>query len=211
MIMPPSAVHSRFLQHKESHTYSSISTAPPVRPARGQVESRKACMTTPTIYGMFETRTGSWQYVVVDTSTMRAAIIDPVLDYDLDTQSLAGRTANSLITFTKECVFKVDKILETHVHEDHISASPFLQRWFACDQGYISPIYIGRHIKEHQSASNQKDKIPREEYQGSFVRFLADKEVFNVGELNFTAVHLPGHSPHHLGYEVGGALLRYPQ
>ncbi|KAJ6095458.1 hypothetical protein N7486_006204 [Penicillium sp. IBT 16267x] len=161
----------------------------------------------PTIYGMFETKTGSWQYVIADTATMTAAIVDPVLDYDPITQTLTDRAANSLVIFIKETGLIVDKILETHIPEDHVSAAPYLQRWFSCDQGYIPPIYLGHRVKEYQSAVSQNEKVPREEYQGSCLKFLADEETFNVGELEITAVHLPGHSPHHIGYKIGDNVL----
>ncbi|KAJ5218223.1 uncharacterized protein N7498_000322 [Penicillium cinerascens] len=162
---------------------------------------------TPTIYGMFEPNTGSWQYVIADTATMMAAIVDPVLDYDPVTQTLTDRAANSLVIFIKELGLRVDKILETHIPEDHVSAAPYLQRWFACDQGYIPPIYLSRRVKEHLNAVKPNEKPCREEYRGSCLKFLTDEETFNIGELEVVAVPLQGHSPHHLGYKIGDNVL----
>lgn len=205
-----SAAQGDILQRKGSR-FCSIATRHPVPLMVRQVESGRTSTMTPTIYGMFEPRTGSWQYVIADTATMTAAIVDPVLDYDPVTQILTDRAANSLVIFIKETGLRVDKILETHIPEDHVSAAPYLQRWFSCDQGYIPPIYLGHRAKEHQSEDNHKEKVCREEYQGSCLKFLTDKETFNIGELEVMAVHLPGHSPHHFGYKIGGMLSRYLQ
>lgn len=185
----------------------NISTSPDhssVQPTARHNGSGKDLEMTPTIYGMFESHTGSWQYIIVDTLTMTAAIVDPVLDYDPSSQCWTDRAANSLIIFIKELGLKVDKILETHVPEDHISAASYLQRWFACDQGYIPPIYLGCCPREPQPSSSQKDQLPREEYRGSVWRALANDEGFNVGELKVTAIHLPGHCPYHFGFRIGG-------
>lgn len=162
---------------------------------------------TPTIYAMFEGMTGTWQYIVVDTLTMTAAIVDPVLDYDPCSQELSDQAANSLIIFIKELGLKVDRILETHVPEDHISAASYLQRWLACDQGYIPPIYLGCHPREPGAPPTQQGQFPREEYRGSVWRTSTDEEEFNVGELKGTVIHLPGHSPHHVGYKIGDNVL----
>lgn len=163
-------------------------------------------MMGPTIYGMFEANTGTWQYIVVDTATMRAAIVDPVLDYDPVTHTLTDRAANSLINFIKETDLKVDVILETHIPKDHLSAAPYLQRWLSCDQGGIPPIYLGHRAKDHQSTARYNEKIPLEGYRGSCVKLLADKEKLNVGAVEITAMHLPGYGPHQIGYKSGGML-----
>lgn len=161
---------------------------------------------TPTIYGMFEGKTGTWQYIIADTLTMTAAIVDPVLDYDPSSQELSDQAANSLIILIKELGLKVERIFETHVPEDHISAASYLQRWLACDQGYIPPIYIGCHPREPGTSSTQKNQFPREEYRGSVWRASTHEEEFNVGELKVTVIHLPGHSPYHVGYKIGSTL-----
>lgn len=88
---------------------------------------------TPTIYGMFEGMTSTWQYIIVDSLTMTAAIADPVLDYDPSSQELSDQAANSVVIFMKDLGLKLDRILETHDLEDRISAASYLQRWFACD------------------------------------------------------------------------------
>ncbi|KAJ5215583.1 uncharacterized protein N7498_001990, partial [Penicillium cinerascens] len=202
----PSAVQSGILQRKGCLCY--ISTRHPVSPLVDKFENGRASMMTPTIYGMFETKTGTWQYVIADTATTTAAIVDPVLDYDPVNQILTDRAANSLVIFIKETGLRVDKILETHIPEDHISAAPYLQRWLSCDQGYIPPVCLGCRVKEHQGAVNHNEKVVhREEYQGSCLKLLRDEETFNIGELVVTAVHLPGHSPHHLGYKIGDNVL----
>lgn len=40
-------------------------------------------------------------------------------------------------------------------------------------------------------------------YQGAFDHLLDDDELFPIGSLNAQAIHLPGHTPDHLGYWIG--------
>jgi glyoxylase-like metal-dependent hydrolase (beta-lactamase superfamily II) len=158
----------------------------------------------PTIHDLFESKTGTWQYVVADPSTLTAVIIDPVLDYDPTTQVVTTQTADSLISLVREKGYKVDRILETHVHADHLTAASYLQNRLAQVQGYTPPIGIGKRIKQVQKLFGQRYGIPAEEYEGTFGKLFDDDETFNIGNLRAMAIHLPGHTPDHLGYKVGG-------
>jgi glyoxylase-like metal-dependent hydrolase (beta-lactamase superfamily II) len=158
----------------------------------------------PIIHDLFESRTGTWQYVVADPSTSTAVIIDPVLDYDPATQVVTTQSADSLISFVREKGYKVDWILETHAHADHLTAASYLQNRLAQEQGSRPPIGIGKRIKQVQKLFGQRYGIPAEEYEGAFGKLFDDDETFNIGNLRATAIHLPGHTPDHLGYIIGG-------
>ncbi|OJJ42473.1 hypothetical protein ASPZODRAFT_105181 [Penicilliopsis zonata CBS 506.65] len=164
-------------------------------------------MITPTIYGIFEATTYSWQYIVADMGTMTAAIVDPVLDYNRPTRTFTNETANSMVAFIREVGLRVDKILETHVHEDHVSAASYLQQWLAYVQGSIPPIYIGGRSSQQAHNSDGPQVFPREEYRGAIWKPLMDHEVFSIGRLRVRVVPLPGHSPHHIGYQIGDNIL----
>ncbi|KIM99187.1 hypothetical protein OIDMADRAFT_43191 [Oidiodendron maius Zn] len=157
----------------------------------------------PIIHDLFEHRTGTWQYVVADPSTLVAVIIDPVLDYDPATQVVTTQTADSLISLIREEGYKVDRILETHVHADHLTAASYLQNRLALEQGYRPPIGIGKRIEQVQKLFGQKYGIPAKEYENTFGKLFDDDEVFNIGNLRSIAIHLPGHTPDHLGYKIG--------
>lgn len=50
----------------------------------------------------------------------------------------------------------------------------------------------------------QRYGIAKEEWSGIFDKLFEDDETFSIGELTATAIHLPGHTPDHMGYQIGG-------
>lgn len=158
----------------------------------------------PTIHSEFEPDTGTWQYIVADPSTMTAAIIDPVLDFDRTSQSLTTHTADALLALVKEKGYKVDWVLETHVHADHLTAASYLQKRLAEQQGYKPSVAIGKRIGQVQRFFGKRYGVPEEQYEVVFDHLLEDDETFMIGNIQATAMHLPGHTPDHMGYKVGG-------
>lgn len=164
----------------------------------------------PTINAIFEKNTGTWQYIVADPTTSRAVIIDPVLDYDRTTQTISTQSADELLALIKECGYNIVMILETHVHADHLTAARYLQQQLAHGQPRVAPICIGRRIEYVQDLFGKRYRIPEREYRDVFGRLFDDDEVFGIGELNAMAIHLPGHTPDHLGYKIGGTTRPDP-
>lgn len=144
--------------------------------------------------------------MVADPSTQKAVIIDPVLDYDPATQVISYHTADSLLSMIEEKGYKVDKILETHAHADHLTAASYLQDCLAERQGHRPPICIGQRIRQVQRLFGQMYDIPANEYEDVFDKLFDDDEMFDIGKLTATAVHLPGHTPDHVGYKIGGTI-----
>ncbi|EED12159.1 metallo-beta-lactamase domain protein, putative [Talaromyces stipitatus ATCC 10500] len=157
----------------------------------------------PTIHDVFESNTGTWQYIVADPSTLKAIIIDPVLDYDPATQTIETHSADNLISLAKKNNYKIEMILETHAHADHITAASYLQSRIARDMGYKPLIGIGKRIGQVQELFAQRYGVPLEEYQNVYDILFDDDEVFKIGEVTAQAIHLPGHTPDHLGYKIG--------
>ncbi|KAL6234535.1 hypothetical protein BDW75DRAFT_231095 [Aspergillus navahoensis] len=163
----------------------------------------------PAIHSIFESRTGSWQYLVADTSTRTAVIIDPVLDYDPATQKISTASADALLSLVQKEGYHVSMILETHAHADHLTAASYLQARLAQEQGggHRPATGIGEHIGQVQRVFGEKYGIPPDEYRNVFDRLFKDNETFAVGSLAATALHLPGHTPDHMGYMIGDNIF----
>ena len=99
-------------------------------------------MTQPRVHAQFDEATHTVSYVVWDPATRRAAIIDPVLDYDHRTGRVSHRSADDLLGFVADQGLSVDWVLETHAHADHLSAAPYLKEKTG------APIGIGARITE---------------------------------------------------------------
>ncbi|CAG8211347.1 unnamed protein product [Penicillium olsonii] len=204
---------SRKFPVKGAHT---ANVATPISPKSSQLLSNHPIATTyralystatspkePTIHDVFDTTSGTWQYIVADPSTSTAVIIDPVLNFDPATQAITTKSADALLALAKENGYKIDKILETHAHADHLSAASYLQKRLRQSQDHKPPICIGQRIEQVQKLFSQRYGVPKSEYKQVFDRLLGDDETFTVGNITVKAIHLPGHTPDHLGYMIG--------
>jgi glyoxylase-like metal-dependent hydrolase (beta-lactamase superfamily II) len=158
----------------------------------------------PLIHSVYEPITGTWQYLIGDPSTLHAIIIDPVLDYDPSTQTISTQTANSLLTLISHHGYQITRILETHAHADHLTAAAYLQRQLGKAQGSEPPVCIGKRIGEVQEVFGKRYRIPEGAYRGAFDALLDDDKEFRIGDIRAKVVHLPGHTPDHVGYIIGG-------
>ncbi|KAK3324712.1 beta-lactamase-like protein [Cercophora scortea] len=159
----------------------------------------------PTVHSIFEPQTCTWQYIVADPSTKSALIIDSVLDFDPAKNQITTTTADALLALVKEKGYTVERILETHAHADHLTAAKYLQRQLQLSQGDEAKpqVCIGKRISEVQARFAARYGVPSEECEGAFDHVFEDDEVFKLGELEVKALHLPGHTPDHMGYLIG--------
>ncbi|KZL85296.1 metallo-beta-lactamase domain, partial [Colletotrichum incanum] len=161
----------------------------------------------PIIHDIFEPRTGTWQYIVADPITKAAVIIDPVLDYDRATQVITTSSADDLLSLIKRKGYTISRILETHAHADHLTAASYLQNRLAQKHGEMPSIGIGKRISQVQDLFGQIYGVTIEEREGVFDKLFEDDENFTIGNLRATALHLSGHTPDHLGYEIGANVF----
>jgi Zn-dependent hydrolases, including glyoxylases len=162
----------------------------------------------PTVHGFFEKKTCTWQYLVGDPTTLTAAIIDPVLDYDASTQVITTHTADSILALVKELGYKVEMVLETHIHADHLSAASYLQNRLCRSEGYEPFIGVGKaHWKKCRRFLVKDMESQNENTNVLLKKLFDDDETFSIGELRATAIHLPGHTPDHLGYQIGVSAI----
>ena len=96
-------------------------------------------MSAPDVKAFFDEATFTVTYVVSDKKTSRAAIIDPVLDYDAASGRTATTSADQVIAFVTAEGLTIDWILETHVHADHISGAPYLKEKLGGQHGDRPP------------------------------------------------------------------------
>ena len=97
----------------------------------------------PEVESFFHKDTGTWTHVVHDGEA--AAIIDPVLDYDAASARTSTASADAVLAFVQQRALRVDWILETHAHADHLSAAGYLH------DAIGAPMAIGRGIVEVQA------------------------------------------------------------
>ncbi|MBO9516407.1 MAG: MBL fold metallo-hydrolase [Variovorax sp.] len=156
-----------------------------------------------TIKGFFDPATWTVSYVVWDHATKRAAVIDPVLDYDFKSGHTGTVSADRLLAYVRDQGLKVDWILETHAHADHLSGARHVQEQVG---GLIA---IGENIRVVQSTFKKLFNLERSFLpDGSqFDHLFKDGEAFKIGDTEATALLVPGHTPADMAYLVDGAVF----
>lgn len=157
----------------------------------------------PEIKAFFDEATNTVSYVLYDPETKDAAIIDSLLDFDSRSGALTAKSADLLLGFVSDHGLKVDLILETHVHADHLSAAPYIKEHIG------GRIAIGSDIKTVQhvfgKVFNAGTAFQRDGSQ--FDVLFEDGDTFEIGRFRGVAIHTPGHTPACMSYLVGDALF----
>ena len=156
-----------------------------------------------TVQAFFDSPTWTVTYVVTDNSTRRAAIIDPVLDYDFKAGRTSTTSADRVLAYVAEHQLHIDWILETHAHADHLSAARYLKEHVG------GRIAIGENIRTVQATFKKVFNLERSFLpDGSqFDHLFKDGEIFRIGEVEATALLVPGHTPADMAYRVEDAVF----
>jgi glyoxylase-like metal-dependent hydrolase (beta-lactamase superfamily II) len=155
----------------------------------------------PEVESFLHQDTGTWTHVVHDGQA--AAIIDPVLDYDAASARTSTASADAVLAFVRQHALRVEWILETHAHADHLSAAGHLH------DATGAPVAIGCGITEVQAHFKQVFGLGGDFIADGrqFDRLLDDGDELAVGSLRVKAIATPGHTRDGLTYVVGDAAF----
>jgi glyoxylase-like metal-dependent hydrolase (beta-lactamase superfamily II) len=157
----------------------------------------------PEVKAFFDEETFTASFVVKDPNSNACAIIDSVMDIDYAAGRITTDSADEIIAYVKEHGLKVEWIIETHVHADHLSAAPYLQEKLG------GKIGIGENIRIVQDTFgkvfNEGTEFRRDGSQ--FDRLFREGDSFHIGQLRGDVLHTPGHTPACLTYVIGDAAF----
>lgn len=151
----------------------------------------------PLIEAFFDEATNTISYLVGDPVTREAAVIDPVLDFDLASGEVDMRSAERILDAAVKGDWRIVIVLETHAHADHLSAAPFIK---AQTGAWIG---IGEHIRDVQKIFRPMFALDMAVDGSDFDRLFADGERFALGGLTVEVMHVPGHTPADVAYRIG--------
>jgi glyoxylase-like metal-dependent hydrolase (beta-lactamase superfamily II) len=157
----------------------------------------------PDVQGFFDPATNTISYVVKDPASHACAIVDSVMDIDYAAGRITYDHADEIIAYVRDQGLSVDWLIETHVHADHLSAAPYIQRQLG------GKIGIGRNITVVQDTFgkvfNEGTEFQRDGSQ--FDRLFDDGDTYTVGKMACTTMHTPGHTPACMTHIMGDAAF----
>ncbi|EEE36758.1 metallo-beta-lactamase family protein [Rhodobacteraceae bacterium KLH11] len=158
---------------------------------------------TPIVKAFFDPQTFTVSYVVQEPEGQACAIIDSVLDFDHASGRTDTGSADQIVDYVTAQGLKVEWILESHVHADHLSAAPYLQEKLG------GKIGIGENIVVIQDTFgkvfNEGTEFQRDGSQ--FDALFDEGNSFHIGQMRGDVLHTPGHTPACLTYVIGDAAF----
>ncbi|SDB74674.1 MBL fold metallo-hydrolase [Belnapia rosea] len=157
----------------------------------------------PEVTPFFDPDTNTISYVVKDPGSAACAVVDSVLDLDWAAGRITTRSADAIIAHIRSHGLRLEWLIETHVHADHLSASPYIQ------QKLGGRIGIGDRITVVQDTFgkvfNEGTEFRRDGSQ--FDRLFQDGDTYQIGGLTAVALHTPGHTPACMTHVIGDAAF----
>jgi glyoxylase-like metal-dependent hydrolase (beta-lactamase superfamily II) len=157
----------------------------------------------PKVKGFFDEATNTVSYVVQDPSSNACAIIDSVMDIDYAAGRISYQSADEIIKYVQDTGLKVEWLIETHAHADHLSAAPYIQAKLG------GKIGIGENIRIVQEVFgkifNEGTEFQRDGSQ--FDRLFKDGDTYTIGNLKAFAILTPGHTPACMTHVIGDAAF----
>ena len=157
----------------------------------------------PVVTPFFDAESKTFSYVVKDPSSAACAVIDSVLDLDYASGGVSHEGADAIIKFIRDNELKIEWIVETHAHADHISAGHYIRDEIG------GKLAIGEQIKTVQKVFggiyNIDDELAHDGSQ--FDHLFIDGETYKIGNLEAHVMHTPGHTPACMSHLIGDALF----
>jgi glyoxylase-like metal-dependent hydrolase (beta-lactamase superfamily II) len=164
-----------------------------------EVVARFDARPEPLLAHFFDAASSTFTHVIACPISRRAAVIDPVLDFDAKTARTSGESAERVLAYMADECLSLEWVLETHVHADHLSGADFLRR----RRG--GRVAMGAGMRTVQRAFVDLFGLHgRVATDGSqFDRLWRDGERFAMGGLDFQVIATPGHTVDGVTYLVG--------
>ncbi len=157
----------------------------------------------PDVAPFFDQDSNTFSYVVRDPTSDACAIIDPVLDFDYAAGKVSYTSADAIVHYIQKHKLRTEWLIETHVHADHLSAAPYLQKALG------GKLAIGEHIDTVQNTFgtifNEDTEFQRDGSQ--FDQLFKDGDSYTIGNLTGRALHTPGHTPACMTHVIGNAAF----
>ncbi len=159
--------------------------------------------TRPEVQAFFDEATNTITYLVRDPASNSCALIDTVMDIDYAAGRITFDHADELIRQIETQGLKLEWIIETHVHADHLSAAPYIQQKLGGKIGVGSKITVVQET--FGKVFNEGTEFERDGSQ--FDALFEDGDTYMIGTMQAFAMYTPGHTPACMVHVVGDAAF----
>ena len=157
----------------------------------------------PEVQAFFDEATNTISYIVKDPTSNSAAIIDSVMDIDYAAGRITFEHADELIRQIETQGLKLEWIIETHVHADHLSAAPYIQEKLGGKIGVGAQITVVQET--FGKVFNEGTEFQRDGSQ--FDALFEDGDTYQIGTMQAVAMYTPGHTPACMVHVMGNAAF----
>ena len=155
------------------------------------------------IKGFFDEETSTISYVIYDMTSKKCAVIDSVLDFDFSSGTIDYHNAEKIISFIEKMKLDLEWLIETHVHADHLSASPYIQKKLGGKIGISEKISDIQNI--FGKTFNAGTEFQRDGSQ--FDRLFKDNDEYKIGSVKCKVINTPGHTPACTAHVIGNSIF----
>lgn len=159
--------------------------------------------TNPQVQAFFDEATNTISYIVKDPSSNACAIVDSVMDIDYAAGRITYDHADELVRQIETQGLKLEWIIETHVHADHLSAAPYIQQKLGGKIGIGSKIMTVQNV--FGKIFNEGTELQRDGSQ--FDALFEDSDTYMIGNMQAFAMYTPGHTPACMVHVMGDAAF----
>ncbi|MBA5778881.1 MBL fold metallo-hydrolase [Stappia sp. F7233] len=157
----------------------------------------------PEVTAFFDAPTNTISYVVKDPDSNACAVVDSVMDIDYAAGRISHESADRVIDFIRQRGLKLEWLIETHVHADHLSGAPYIQDKLGGRLGIGDKITVVQET--FGKIFNEGTEFQRDGSQ--FDRLFRDGDTYTIGGLTCFAMHTPGHTPACMTHVIGDAAF----
>ena len=157
----------------------------------------------PEVIAFFDEGSNTISYIVRDPTSTSCAVVDAVMEFDYSAGKLTFDGADAMIKRIRDEGWTLEWLIETHIHADHLSGAPYIQRELG------GKIGIGEQVTEVQETFgkifNEGTEFQRDGSQ--FDRLFTDGDTYRVGALTGHVMHTPGHTPACMTHVIGNTAF----
>ena len=158
---------------------------------------------TPEVTGFFDPATNTISYIVKDPASNACAVVDSVMDIDYAAGRITYAHADAMIAHIRDHGLRLEWIIETHVHADHLSAAPYIQERLGGKIGIGAQILVVQET--FGKIFNEGTEFQRDGSQ--FDRLFEDGDTYQIGQMQAVALFTPGHTPACMTHVMGNAAF----